>query len=197
MDKSEELTKLEVNAKKVLAKPGTNLVFGEGNPDSQVMFIGEAPGFNEDRLGRPFVGLAGRLLDKNLAAVGIKREDVYITNVLKNRPPGNRDPLPGEIEEAAPFLDQQIAIISPDVIVTLGRFSMGKFLPGVKISQVHGEPKRIGRHLIVPMFHPAAALRSPAMMKLFEEDFRKLPEIIEHCDTFVAEGQDPNQLSLI
>lgn len=197
MDKKEELAKLEVSAKKTLNHPGTNLVFGEGNPDSQVLFIGEAPGFNEDRLGRPFVGQAGRLLDKALADAGIKREDVYITNVLKNRPPENRDPLPAEIEEAAPFLDQQLAIISPDVVVTLGRFSMGKFLPGVKISQVHGEPKRVGRYLIVPMFHPAAALRNPAVLRLFEEDFRKLPEIIENRDSYKAPGQDPNQLSLI
>lgn len=197
MDKAEELAKLEASARKVLVKPGTNLVFGEGNPDARILFIGEAPGFNEDRLGRPFVGQAGRLLDKLLSEVRIKREDVYITNLLKNRPPGNRDPLPGELEEAMPFLDQQIEIISPDVIVTLGRFSMGKFLPGVKISQVHGVPERVGRHLIVPMFHPAAALRSPSVLKLFEEDFRKLPEIVANKDSYVAEGQDPNQLSLI
>lgn len=197
MTKEEQLAKLEAEAREVLKKPGTNLVFGEGNPDARIMFIGEAPGFNEDRLGRPFVGQAGKLLDKLLELAGLKRADVYITNILKNRPPNNRDPLPTEIAEATSILDGQIGIIGPEVIVTLGRFSMAKFLSGVKITQIHGEPKRVGKFVIVPMFHPAAALRSPSVMKLIEEDFAKLPEILSHTDQIYGEGQDPNQLSLI
>src|SRR5581483_4095905 len=197
MDKQAELKKLEDEAREVLKKPGTNLVFGEGSPAAQVMFIGEAPGFHEDRLGRPFVGAAGKLLDKLLARAGLKRAEVYIANVLKNRPPENRDPLPEEITEAARFLDGQISIIDPQVIVTLGRFSMGKFMPGVKITQVHGVPKRVGRRVVVPMFHPAAALRAGSVMKLLEEDFSKLPAVLAHPEEIRGEGEDPNQLILI
>lgn len=197
MDKKEELKKLEDEAEQVLKKPGTNLVFGEGSPNARVMLIGEAPGFHENELRRPFVGAAGKLLDKLLAAAGLKRVDVYICNVLKNRPPDNRDPLPEEITEAARFLDGQIAIVDPDVIVTLGRFSMGKFMPGVKITQVHGVPKRVGKRVIVPMFHQAAALRAGSVMKLLEEDFSKLPGVLAHPEEIRSEGEDPNQLSLI
>lgn len=196
MTKSEELAKLKDKAAEILKYPGTSLVFGEGSPDAKVMFIGEAPGFHEDRLGRPFVGPAGKLLDRLLESAGLRREDVYITNVLKNRPPGNRDPLPGEIKEAGPILDGQIEIVSPEVIVTLGRFSMGKFLPGAKISTVHGQPKRVGRFLIVPMYHPAAALRAGDVMTATLEDFRKLPEILESSAEIWGEGEDPNQQSL-
>jgi uracil-DNA glycosylase family 4 len=197
VNKSEALAKLEASAREELKYPGTNLVFGEGNPDAKIMFIGEAPGFHEDQLGRPFVGAAGKLLDRLLGLAGLRREDVYICNVLKNRPPGNRDPLPTEITEAEKFLDGQIAIVDPEVIVTLGRFSMGKFLPGVKITQVHGVPKRVGPRLVVPMFHPAAALRAGSVMKAIQEDFTKLPETLAQADKITAAGTDPNQLSLI
>lgn len=197
MSKVDELKKLEDEARVALNKPGTNLVFGEGNPEAKMMFIGEAPGFNEDKLGRPFVGPAGKLLDRMLKRIGIKRDDVYIANILKNRPPDNRDPLPSEIKVAEPFLDGQIEIVDPSIIVTLGRFSLGKFIPGVKITGVHGEPKRVGRRVVVPFFHPAAALRSTSVMKLLEEDFDKLPQIILTADKIYEEGQDPNQLSLI
>lgn len=197
MTKTQELTNLEASARKNLVYPGTNLVFGEGSPSARVMLIGEAPGFHEDREGRPFVGASGKFLDKLLASAGLKRSEVYIANVLKNRPPDNRDPLPQEIEQAAPYLDEQIRIVDPEVIVTLGRFSMGKFIPGVKITQVHGVPKRVGRRVIVPMFHPAAALRAGSVMKLLQDDFAHLPEIIAGADQIYGEGEDPNQLSLI
>ncbi len=197
MTKTQELANLEASARKNLVYPGTNLVFGEGSPSARVMLIGEAPGFHEDREGRPFVGASGKFLDKLLASAGLKRPDVYIANVLKNRPPDNRDPLPEEIEQAAPYLDEQIRIVDPEVIVTLGRFSMGKFIPNVKITQVHGVPKRVGRRVIVPMFHPAAALRAGSVMKLLQDDFARLPEIISGADQIYGEGEDPNQLSLI
>jgi DNA polymerase len=197
MNKVEELKKIEDEAREVLKKPGTNLVFSDGTPDTKIMLIGEAPGFHEDQQGKPFVGAAGQLLNKLLASAGLKREDVYITNVLKNRPPNNRDPFPEEIQEAARFLDAQIEIIDPEVIVTLGRFSMGKFMPGAKITYVHGQPKRVGRRVVIPMFHPAAALRSGEVMNLTKADFEKLPEILKESEEIHEEGQDPNQLSLI
>jgi len=197
MDHSVELKKLEEEARRVLNKPGTRLVFGEGNPDASVMLIGEAPGFHEDQLGRPFVGAAGKLLDRLLALSKMQREDVYITNVLKNRPPDNRDPFPEEIEEAARFLDGQLQIIDPQVVVTLGRFSMAKFIPGAKISLVHGQPKKVGNKVVVPMYHPAAALRAGAVMKQIEEDFSKLPDILKNISEVTEAGHDPNQLSLI
>ena len=197
MNKADQLKKVEDEACEVLKKPGTNLVFADGNPDTKIMLIGEAPGFHEDQQGKPFVGAAGQLLNKLLDSAGLKREDVYITNVLKNRPPNNRDPFPEEIQEAARFLDAQIEIIDPAVIVTLGRFSMGKFLPGAKITQVHGAPKRVGRRVVIPMFHPAAALRSGEVMNLTKADFAKLPEILKESEEVHEEGQDPNQLSLI
>ena len=197
MDKIAELKKLEEEARRTLKKPGTNLVFGEGNPDARVMLIGEAPGFHEDQLGRPFVGAAGKLLDKLLGMGGLDRAEVYITNVLKNRPPGNRDPFPEEIDEAAGFLDSQILIIDPQVIVTLGRFSMGKFIPGVKITLVHGDPKRVGKRIVIPMFHPAAALRAGVVMAKTEADFKKLPNILNKLDDIEGDQIDPGQLSLL
>lgn len=197
MNKAEQLKKVEDEAREVLKKPGTNLVFADGNPNSKIMLIGEAPGFHEDQQGKPFVGAAGKLLNTLLDSAGLKREDVYITNVLKNRPPNNRDPLPEEIQEASRFLDAQIEIIDPEVVITLGRFSMGKFMPGAKITQVHGQPKRVGRRIVIPMFHPAAALRSGEVMNLTKADFEKLPEILKESEEVHEEGQDPNQLSLI
>lgn len=166
-----------------LKAPGINPVPGEGNPDAQIMFIGEAPGFNENREGRPFIGQAGKLLRKNLASNGFKEADVYITNIVKFRPPENRDPTPSEIEFFRPFLDRQIEIIEPKIIVTLGRYSMYKFLgEGASISRIHGITKEIdwqGRKItIFPMYHPAAALRAGSMMGQFERDFSKLKDNI-------------------
>ena len=157
----------------------SNLVFGEGNPDCSVMFIGEAPGANEDRLKRPFVGRGGQLLDECIKGLGWKREDVYISNIVKRRPPDNRDPLPEEIEAYKPYLMRQIEIIDPKIIVPLGRFAMNYFLPDAKITRDQGRVFRVDGRLVVPILHPAAALRSPDVMgKQFRETFKKLPRIV-------------------
>jgi DNA polymerase len=142
------------------------------------MFIGEAPGANEDRLGRPFVGQAGAFLEELLAAAGLRRSEVYICNVLKCRPPGNRDPLPGEIEACREYLDRQISIIDPLVIVTLGRYSMARFFPNQSISRIHGKAKQIGTRWYVPMYHPAAALHQQSLRETIMADFRALPEVL-------------------
>lgn len=180
MAKAEELKNLEaeMSADKSLPLQESNLVFGEGNIDCDVMFIGEAPGMNEDRLKRPFVGRGGQLLDRMIASIGWKRENVYITNIVKRRPPDNRDPLPEEIEAYKPYLTRQIEIINPKIIVTLGRFSMNYFLPDAKITRDHGRVLRIGDRIIYPVYHPAAALRSTEMMNVLREDFKKLPKIL-------------------
>lgn len=181
-DKLMELKKLEAEIVADISLPllESNLVFGEGNPDCEVMFIGEAPGLNEDRLRRPFVGRGGQLLDKMIQSIGWRREDAYITNIVKRRPPENRDPLPEEIEAYKPYLMRQIALIDPKLIVTLGRFAMNYFLPDAKIMRDHGRVFKTGDYLVVPMLHPAAALRSPQqMMLLLREDFKKLPSIIK------------------
>ncbi len=183
-----------------IARNAINGVAGEGNPDSEVLFIGEAPGRNEDESGRPFVGQAGKLLEKNLNVIGLQRSDVFITNIVKYRPPDNRDPFPEEIAACKDWLDEQIKIIDPKIIVTLGRFSMGKFIEGVTISKVHGQPRFVDfggkRYIVYPMFHPAAALRSGSMMKPFEEDFVKLSTLLTK-PVSVAEAKDNNgQLDL-
>lgn len=187
-DKKRQLEKITMEMVAVgggtLAGPGVNVVPGEGNPDAKILFIGEAPGFNENEQKRPFVGQAGKLLRKTLIENGWKEEEVYITNIVKVRPPENRDPLPEEIEFFRPLLDKQIETIDPSIIVTLGRFSMYKFLgDGVSISRIHGQPRTInwqGKSItIFPMFHPAAALRAGEMMTLFLEDFKKLRRIVD------------------
>jgi DNA polymerase len=157
----------------------SNLVFGEGNIDCEIMFVGEAPGVNEDRERRPFVGRGGQLLRKNVRAIGWKEEDVYITNIVKRRPPENRDPLPEEIEAYKPYLTRQIEIINPPIIVTLGRFSMNYFLPEAKITRDQGKVFRLAERVIIPFFHPAAALRATNVLKQFEEGFTRLPTIIK------------------
>lgn len=190
MDKRQELEKLkkEMNEDKSLPlrAAAIQLVFGEGNPDTKVYFIGEAPGFNEDRLGRPFVGQAGKLLDNLLQSINLRREDVYISNIVRFRPPENRDPSPEEIDAFRPYVDHEIGIIDPKVIVTLGRFSMGKFLPDVKISQVHGKPRKVnwkGKEVIVvPMYHPAAALRAGEIMRQLREDFKVITEVVKKVE---------------
>lgn len=160
----------------------SKLVFGEGNPDAEVMFIGEAPGAREEELGRPFVGRSGQLLDKLITRIGWSRGDVYITNIVKRRPPENRDPLPDEISAYKPYLREQIQIINPKVIVPLGRFSMNFFLPDAKITRDQGKVFRVGGKLIVPQFHPAAALRGTGAMRALEEGFRKLLVIMTRFD---------------
>ncbi len=183
---------------------------GEGPVNADIMFIGEGPGFYENEQGRPFVGAAGKFLEELLANIGMKREQVFITNVVKCRPPSNRDPLPDELVACADYLDRQIQTINPKVIVSLGRYSMAKFLPNAKISDVHGQPLQVKGRLIVPMFHPAAALHQPSLKPSVEQDFQKLPEMINLAAQIRASQaveplqeerkpepkQEPKQLSL-
>lgn len=190
--KLEELKKKMENDRSLPLREGNpQLVFGEGNPGARVLFIGEGPGFHEDRLGRPFVGAAGKLLDRLLESINTPRESVFITNVVHFRPPSNRDPLPQEIAAFQPYLDEIIEIISPEVIVTLGRYSMAKFLPGARISSVHGRPsavkwplaRLVGRDIVVmPMYHPAAALRNGQIMNQLKEDFKKITEALDSVE---------------
>ncbi|GMV85221.1 MAG: hypothetical protein AMXMBFR80_10770 [Dehalococcoidia bacterium] len=161
-----------------LASTRTHAVPGEGPLNAEVMCIGEAPGMNEDRQGRPFVGAAGKLLDELLAAGGLRRDEVYICNVLKCRPPGNRDPLPGEIEACAEYLDLQIDMVDPLVIVTLGRFSMARWFPQQAISRIHGSVREFGGRIVIPMYHPAAALHQQNLRQVLIEDFRRLPQVV-------------------
>jgi uracil-DNA glycosylase family 4 len=163
-----------------LHKGRNKAVPGEGPANAEIMLIGEGPGFNENEQGRPFVGAAGNFLNELLAQAGLQRADVWITNVVKCRPPANRDPLPDEIATCTShYLDRQITIIDPKIIITLGRFSMGKYMPGVKISQVHGQMKRYGDRFVIAMFHPAAALHQAALKPAILADFAKLPQLLE------------------
>ncbi|MDO8574331.1 MAG: uracil-DNA glycosylase [bacterium] len=181
MSKKEVLAELAVRmeADKSLPLRESNFVFGEGSPDSKVMFIGEAPGFYEDREKRPFVGRAGQLLRKLIGDLNWKEEEVYITNIVKRRPPDNRDPLPEEIEAYKPYLAEQIRIVDPKVIVSLGRFSMNYFLPDAKISKDQGRLFRTGGKLVYPIYHPAAALRSTKVLEDLVASFKKLPLILD------------------
>lgn len=190
-----------------LKETATQLVFGDGNPDADILFIGEAPGKNEDQQGKPFVGAAGKFLNEMLEMVDLKREDVYITNIVKYRPPNNRDPLPDEKAAFLPYLQAQLEVIQPKVIVTLGRHSMNCFLPDLQISKIHGQPKRIRINMrqqsermrqgetgvspesshgvaivIMPLFHPAAALYNGGMRQTLIDDFAKIPIVIEKID---------------
>ena len=156
----------------------TRAVPGEGREDAGIVFIGEAPGFHEDRQGRPFVGAAGNFLDELLKMIGLRREDVYICNVLKCRPPQNRDPLASEIEVCQRWLDRQIELIRPQVIVTLGRYSMVRYFPGKSISKIHGTALRKGSVIYYAMYHPATALHQQSLRRAIEADMRKIPEFL-------------------
>ena len=172
-----------------LAKQATQLVFGDGNPNADIVFIGEAPGKNEDIKGKPFIGAAGKFLNEMLAGIGLQREDVYITNIVKYRPPHNRDPLPEEKKAFLPFLQAQLEVIRPKIVVTLGRHSMNCFLPDLQISKIHGQPKRIKISMkksddtltivILPLFHPAAALYNGGLRETLIDDFAGIPDIIK------------------
>jgi uracil-DNA glycosylase family 4 len=164
---------------------------GEGDPEAEVMLIGEAPGWHENQQGRPFVGAAGQFLTDLLRSVGLRREQVFIGNVIKHRPPDNRDPLPDEMGACLPYLDRQIEIINPRVIVTLGRFSMARFFPGEKISRVHGVARRHGDRLILPLYHPAAALHQGNLRRTVEEDFKRLPAVLEQARKLVTAAPVP------
>lgn len=173
---------LDKNVCPELAATATNLVMGDGNIDTDIVFIGEAPGKNEDEQGLPFVGAAGKFLNEMLAAANMDRGDVYITNIVKYRPPNNRDPLPEEKAAFWPYLLKQLQIIQPKVVITLGRHSMEYFLPGMRIGAIHGEPKRIkfgDEYLvIIPLFHPAAALYNGSLRQTLIDDFLLVPKII-------------------
>ena len=190
MAAAEQLTELEVLSRQVagctrcrLHEGRTQVVFGNGNPDADLMFVGEAPGFHEDKQGVPFVGAAGQLLSKLLAGIGMSRDDVYIGNTLKCRPPGNRDPQPEEIQACESHLFRQIELIQPKLVATLGNFAT-KLLSGRPngITQVHGRPQQVtlgGNEVtLYPIFHPAAALYTPRMLAVLEEDFRRIPELL-------------------
>lgn len=172
-----------------LCKGRTKAVPGEGNPHAQVMFIGEGPGFHEDKQGRPFVGPAGQFLEELLASINLKRADVFITNVVKCRPPNNRDPLPAEIDACNGYLDRQIAAINPQVIVTLGRFSMAKFFGGEKISAIHGRARKIDGRICIAMYHPAAGLHQQSLKESIRSDFKKIPLVIAEAERLAAEGK--------
>ncbi|HLG52053.1 MAG TPA: uracil-DNA glycosylase [Chloroflexota bacterium] len=181
-----------------LARTRHKTVPGSGSPTARIMFIGEAPGYHEDQQGKPFVGPAGQFLDELLRSIGLTRDEVFIANVIKCRPPNNRDPLPGEIAACAHFLDRQIAAIRPRMIVTLGRYSMAKFFPGESISRIHGRPRRQGGVIYYPVYHPAAALHQPALRRMIEEDFKKIPELLASLDTMAEEppAETATQLQL-
>lgn len=176
---------------------------GEGPANAEIMFIGEGPGFHENEQGRPFVGAAGKFLDELLTSIHLKREDVFIGNVVKCRPPGNRDPLPEELEACSHYLERQIQAINPKIIVTLGRFSMAHFLPGSRISEIHGQARKVNGRLVVAMYHPAAALHQRSLKSTIEADFAHLPELITKSEQIeepvshkIEEKEEPKQLSL-
>ncbi len=177
-----------------------NAVPGEGPTNSKLVFIGEGPGFHENEQGRPFVGAAGNFLEELLASIHLTREQVFIGNVIKCRPPGNRDPQLDEIQACSNFLDRQIRIINPKVIITLGRFSMARFFPKARISSIHGQAKWIQGRLIVPMYHPAAALHQPSLREVVRQDFSRLPQYIDQAkDQSPSQEEppaDPQQLSM-
>jgi len=207
MNPEEELKQVaaEVNVctKCALHYSRKNGVPGEGPINAQIMFIGEGPGFHENEQGRPFVGAAGRFLDELLAGIQMKREDVFIGNVVKCRPPSNRDPQTEEISACSSYLERQIQAINPKVIVTLGRYSMGYFLPNAKISSIHGQAMKVIGRLIVAMYHPAAALHQRSLRPIIEADFARLPDLIkqagempEYQEKTSEDKQEPKQLSL-
>jgi DNA polymerase len=188
----------------------TRAVPGEGPVNADIMFVGEAPGRNEDQQGRPFVGQAGKLLEQLLAEIGLTRDDVWIANVVKCRPPGNRDPMPEEIAACSTYLERQIALLQPKMIATLGRYSMEKFFPGQRITKIHGQGKRAGNRVLIPMFHPAYILRNMAALPDAQRDMRKIPRLLERLEAVLAEEaangpvppaepeqEPPEQLSLL
>ena len=172
-----------------LSKSRTVAVPGDGPPDAEIMIVGEAPGFHEDQQGRPFVGPAGHFLDDLLASIQVARRSVYITNVVKCRPPGNRDPRPEEAAACKPYLDRQINLIRPKLVVTLGRYSMARYFgDAVSISRIHGQPKRVNGMVVLPIFHPAAALHQPKYRAAIEEDFLKIPKLIAEAQRWSVEN---------
>lgn len=179
-----------------IAKYRNRAVPGEGAVDAAIMFIGEAPGWHEDQQGRPFVGPAGKFLDELLASIGLNRQQVYIANVIKCRPQGNRDPLPTEIQNCRPYLKRQIEIIKPRMIVSLGRYSMAMFFPGKSISKIHGTAQKRDNVLYYAMYHPAAALHQASLRQDIEEDMRKIPSLLAEAGGVAEAKQEPEQLTM-
>jgi len=178
-----------------LANYRTKVVPGEGPEDADLLFIGEAPGWNEDQQGRPFVGAAGEFLDQLLGSIGLSREQVYIANVIKCRPPQNRDPLPAEIRACSKWLDRQVEIIQPKIIVTLGRYSLAKYFPGEGISKIHGKPRKRDNVVYYPMYHPAAALHQGSLRKIIEADMLQIPQMLAQYEK-IPEEVNARQLEL-
>lgn len=190
MDQQTRLDQIAADIKKNnicpdLAKTAKNLVIGDGNPNADIVFIGEAPGKKEDELGLPFMGAAGKFLNEMLAGIQLSREDIYITNVVKYRPPNNRDPLPSEKQAFMPYLLQQLQVLQPKIVITLGRHAMEYFLPNQKISEIHGQPHEVVlaenalKIVILPLYHPAAALYNGGLRQTLLDDFQSVPTIIQ------------------
>lgn len=180
-----------------LARYRTRVVPGEGPERAKLLFIGEAPGWHEDQQGRPFVGPAGQFLEQLLALIGLQREQVYIANVIKCRPPQNRDPLPSEIQACCKWLDRQIEIIQPKMIITLGRYSMARYFPNESISKVHGKPRKQNGIIYYPMYHPAAALHQGSLRQIIEADMLRIPEVLAQGETMAEARAASQQLSLL
>jgi len=178
-----------------LAKYRTKVVPGEGPEDAELLFIGEAPGWHEDQQGRPFVGPAGAFLNQLLASIGLSREQVYIANVIKCRPPQNRDPLPAEIQACCKWLDRQIEIIRPRIIITLGRYSLARYFPNESIGKIHGKARKVGDIIYYPMYHPAAAIHRGSLRRIIEADMLQIPRVLVQGER-VAEAVESQQMSL-
>ena len=179
-----------------IAKARTKVVPGEGAENAEIMFIGEAPGFHEDQQGRPFVGPAGQFLDRLLALINLNREQVYIANVIKCRPTGNRDPLPAEITNCEHWLDSQVDIIKPKMIVTLGRYSMARYFPGKTISKIHGTALKEDNIIYFAMYHPAAALHQQSLKQTIEADMQKIPALLAETEAVPETKQQPQSQQL-
>ncbi len=179
-----------------IARFRTRVVPGEGNEDADIMFIGEAPGFHEDQQGRPFVGQAGQFLDRLLASIGLDRQQVFIANVIKCRPSNNRDPLPTEINNCRHWLERQIEIIKPKIIVTLGRYSMARYFPGKTISKIHGTAQKKDNIIYFAMYHPAAALHQQSLRQSIEADMKKIPGLLAEASQVQETEPQPQQLSM-
>jgi DNA polymerase len=179
-----------------LAKYRSKVVPGEGSEEADLLFIGEAPGRHEDQQGRPFVGSAGQFLDQLLASIDLRREEVYIANVIKCRPPQNRDPLPSEIQACRKWLDRQIELIHPKMIVTLGRYSLARYFPNESIGKIHGKARKSGDVIYYPMYHPAAALHQGSLRQIIEADMLRIPQLLARCEETAEAAAESQQLSL-
>ncbi len=179
-----------------LAEGRTNAVPGEGPENADLMFIGEGPGFHEDRQGRPFIGPAGQFLEELLASIDLSREQVYITNMVKCRPPNNRDPYPGEVSACSKYLDSQIILIKPKVVVTLGRHPLSKFLPGETIGKARGKPRYMDSFILYPIYHPAAALHQQSLCRVVEEDFKAISTLLAEQPPLERQEPDAQQLPM-